>query len=386
MILVVLGTLPYESHWQIGLMEAFARHHLVVYVAPDVGYAPANAAGTRWDELARSLASESSAGLVRVTLRAFWPGSRFHRISQWNRWAGMRRLLRQLASHDHRETVLIVQSPHQLPTLRGLRARLRVYEVVDDYVSLAASRHQARHIGAAHRRMLSQCDVVLATSATLADDIRRTRPDVEETTNGIEYETFSVARGAATATPLDGIPRPRIGVIGKLNDRIDWELLGSICAEQPDWHIVAVGPLYQASERTTSAVRRLTARPNFHLVAPVDREGLAPAIAAMDVCLIPYRLTKTGLAINPLKLYQYLAVGKPVVSSWLPQVARFRDIVQCCDGAPSFVAAITQALRDAPDERACQTRQARAREFDWVTVAGQRLQHMTRRMAAAGPE
>jgi hypothetical protein len=109
--------------------------------------------------------------------------------------------------------------------------------------------------------------------------------------------------------------------MGNLNDRVDWELLQRLARQRPDWHMVLVGPCIMRARRPKRAVSDLASDANVHFVSAVAESELPATISALDVGLIPYALTPATLRINPLKLYQYLAAGLPVVATPIPAVA-----------------------------------------------------------------
>jgi glycosyltransferase involved in cell wall biosynthesis len=168
--------------------------------------------------------------------------------------------------------------------------------------------------------------------------------------------------------------------VGNLNDRIDWELLADVARARPDWQLTLVGPVYHASATTEDAIRRLREIPNVHLLGAVEREGLPNAVAALDVGLIPYRMTTANRRINPLKLYQYLAAGVPVVATPIPAVVEVDGAAMVAQSTTAFVAAIDAALRiDAAGREALRRR---ARAFDWQAVADRQLAIAERRLAS----
>jgi glycosyltransferase involved in cell wall biosynthesis len=371
---------PYEHHWSRPLYEAYAQQMRVVYLDPDPTL------GTRGPIASLTVPrgrDDIARGVVHAPLPGMFPGNRFQVLSTLNRWYGTRSVLRILQRTQCDEVVLVVQRPDLLPTLRGLPARLRVYDVVDDYESLAETPAAARHVARAHRRMLNQCDIVWTTSRTLAERIRPYRADVIESTNGVDVDAF--VRGAASAPPtaLATVPHPRVGLIGRLNDRVDWPLVEEICRTRPDWHVVIIGPEYAAGTDTTAALARLACYPNAHRIAAIPPDAMPACVAALDVCLIPYRLTRLTLAINPLKVYQYLAAGKPVVATRLPALIPFGDEIACATGADEFVDAIEAALAGVRDPGIQRGRQEYVRQFDWTVVAETRLRVLSRALDRA---
>jgi glycosyltransferase involved in cell wall biosynthesis len=356
------------------MMEAYARRAPVVYVDPDAG-------------ASRTAEREVSERLWHVTMGRTLRGGRLRGVAAANRWLGLRRVLRSARARHGGPVILVSQQPNLLPTLAGLPADLKVYEVRDDYAGFALHTSAAARLQRAHRRMLRESDVVWAISRALVDDIRTVRPDVERTDVGVECDAF--ARAAADARADRGregsaARPPCIGLVGNLNDRIDWELLESIARARPHWQLTLVGPVYHASAQTDAAVRRLREVANVRLPGPVGRDGLPAAVAALDVGLIPYRMTAANRRINPLKLYQYLAAGVPVVATPIPAVAEVEGAAALAEGPDAFVAAIEAALRTDDAGRAAL--RARARAFDWQAVADRQLEIASRRLGAGCPD
>ena len=188
---------------------------------------------------------------------------------------------------------------------------------------------------------------------------------------GVDYAVFAEGEAWSVPTALGRIPHPRVGLVGRLNDRIDWGLMERLSEEHPGWHLVLVGPIYLAGIATRNALERLEARANVHLLPAVSRSEMPAYVAGLDVCLIPYRVFEGTVAINPIKLYEYLASGRPVVSTPLPAVLDFADLVACAP-AETFGRAIEEAL-DNDTPKAAAARRARARELDWHVVAGERI-------------
>ena len=378
MLVVHHGGLPLDQTWQKGLFEAYAQRATVIYVDPDTHETTPGRVRSRLRKQLRDLPRET--GLLRLRLPAALPGGRYLHIARASRWLAMHALLTLLRQERRQPIVLISQRPTLLPTVRGLPADLHVYEVVDDYAGIETQPRHTRRVARAHQRRLRECGLVWATSRTLVDDLRAVRTDTVETSNGVEFADFS--RGATAPCPdvFRNIPRPRIGLVGHLNDRVDWRLLEAVAIARPDWQLVLIGPLYQAGDRTRIGVERLRALPNVHRVPEVPHAELPAHMAALDVGLIPYRLISATLRINPLKLYQYLAVGRPVVATPLPAVTEFDDVVACCATAESFLAAIASALVPDPDGRRARTLQQRALLFDWQVIADRHLELLSGRL------
>ncbi len=366
--LVHLGHVPYEAHHHGALFEAYARHARFLYVEmgePESG----GGAGESLPRRGAPGAEDSRAGPELVRMTGPLPGRRLHAVNQWNWWCAARTVLRALRRSASGPLVLITQTPDLLPTLRGLPADATVYLVIDDYVGLARDPAAARRAARGHRRMAREADLALAISEPLVEELKRHRRDAHLTTTGVDFAHFAGAAEGPESPALAVLPRPRVGLIGNLNERIDWPLIEGIAMRRPDWQLVLVGPVYQAGAATTAALQTLGRLPNVHRVPAVTEAAIASCAIGLDVCLIAYRLGAGTDGINPLKLYQYLAAGRPVVATPLPALESFRDVIAIGRTPAEYESCIAQALASgsAPSERA--RRQDRARAFDWDRIA-----------------
>jgi glycosyltransferase involved in cell wall biosynthesis len=378
MIVVYHAIRPFEESRHRGLMSAYGAKVPVVYVDPMNVWRGAQALepppGVA--HLPKVLAEPH---VYRARLSRLLPLGRFRVVSLAHRWLAMRQLLKAIRRRAGGSSVILVaQHPEFLPTLRGLPADLVVYEVRDDYAALAPNPRTRRLVERAHRRMLGSSDLVLAVSDRLVSDIRPVRPDVELTSVGVEREFFDVTDDSAAPAALRDLPRPRIGMLGNLNDRVNWDLVERLATERPEWTLSIVGPVYSAGEVTRSAVRRLETLPNVHFLGAVGQSEIPSAIAAFDVCLIPYRISAAVERINPLKLYQYLAAGKPIVSTAIPIVERFKNVVAWCQTDDEFLRAVHLALAQVGDPAQRERRRQAAVPYTWDAIVAHQLDSFRR--------
>ena len=383
--MIVLGTghSPFEDNWAAPLYRAYARRVRMLYIHPDSSpFAPWRA--HRWRSRIATSPTSGDGGsqggsqerpqsrqVEVVWLPAFLPGNRWGPIALFNRWLGLRLLIGELRRRVDPQVVLLSLRPDLVPGHCG--ATLRVYGITDNYAALSPEPTAQRRVEDSHRHLLRVADLVWTTADSLAQTARQVRDDVLESSNGVDFDAFS--RGAELATPeaLGRCPRPRVGLVGRLNDRLDWELIEALCHRRPDLSVVLVGPVYEAGPDTRGALARLAGVANFRHLEGIPEDDMPRWVAAFDVCLIPYRRTPATLDINPLKLYQSLAAGRPVVSTPLPAVFAFDDTIAIADDVAGFEAAIDQALVDAHDPAAIQRRRQRVESFDWQTLADTQL-------------
>jgi len=230
-----------------------------------------------------------------------------------------------------------------------------VYYCVDAFSAFTGYDRDA--ILAAERRLAARADLVVTTSRSLTESKRGLNPNMIEVTHGVDHAHFATATDAATQVPDDiaAIPGPRLGFWGLIQDWIDVDLVAALARARPDWSIVLIG------EAATS-MARVGGLANVHVLGRRPYERLPAYARAFDVGLIPFRINELTRAVNPIKLREYLSAGLPVVSTPLPEVARYRALVHVADGAAAFVAACARALGEQTPAQAAARQQAMAEE------------------------
>lgn len=166
---------------------------------------------------------------------------------------------------------------------------------------------------------------------------------------------------------MAGIPQPRLAVMGTLDTRIDFELLISIANSRRDWHLVLIGQL----KRTSAGSSSLLSLANVHFLGPQPYSVLPALLIGADIGLVPYRITEMTRFINPLKAYEYLACGIPVISTQLPELeilSPWVQIIPVKENLPSFyshfIDGIESALQ-ADNSSIRKERRASASQFSW---------------------
>jgi glycosyltransferase involved in cell wall biosynthesis len=168
------------------------------------------------------------------------------------------------------------------------------------------------------------------------------------------------ASDAETIVPSDlaAIPQPRIGFVGMIDPvRFDAELIRSLAAHS-EFHFVLVGGL------SGGARDLLPDGPNIHWLGMKPVSQLPAYLKGIDVCIMPYRLNEATHNIYPLKLHEYLATGKPVVSTAIPAVEALRDLIYVADTAQHFADLLQDAVREA-DPTLCARRRNYAQQHNW---------------------
>src|SRR5207244_6589271 len=165
------------------------------------------------------------------------------------------------------------------------------------------------------RALLAGADLVVASSAPLEADSRRANRNVLLLRNACDYDHF------AKVGPRPRGPRPVVGYYGAIGDWVDADLVADLAERRPDWDFVLVGSTF------TADVRRLSRLPNVMLAGEKPYAEVPDWLAKFDVTILPFKRVPLTEATNPVKAYEILAAGKPLVSVPLPEMAALGGLV-----------------------------------------------------------
>jgi glycosyltransferase involved in cell wall biosynthesis len=252
---------------------------------------------------------------------------------------------------------------------------LVIYHVVDEYSAYPTlTTEQAAQQKQLDLALTARADLVFCTARSLVEARRPINSNTHYLPNAVDYRAFQQMLADPLLHPPAGmavLPRPILGVIGGINAKLDLALLIGLAERRADWSLALVGPLSYGLD--AAEVARLRGLANVHFFGAVPPEQVPVTTAACDVCLIPYRLNEQTRHVNPLKVYEYLAAGKPVVATALPEVGQFGGSVRVSGGdvesggwrVESFVEAVEAALAEGDDPVAVATRRALAAANTW---------------------
>ena len=368
--IVCLALRAWDSPWKNNqqVMSLLARSNRVLYVDPPRSF--------RQSLTTMRVGSTNHPTVERVAeglfvFRGPWFLSLFRHtrrgatvlngITQMARTAHLHRVCRQLGFNA---PILWFYDPMAAHLLDSFREKLVVYHVIDNYDEyFPATATRFRSLMARRQRMmLERADVVFAISGPLQRRCREVNQNSHVVPNGVDYRLFEQAmRTEWVPDDVAAIPRPIVGYVGVIQPRVDFRLLGEIAARRRDWSFLFVGPTeYLKGEE---GFETLVRGPNVYYLGPKPAEQIPFYVKACDVGLIPYRRDGFSPYSDSLKLYEYLACGRPVVSSDMPSSRRFVPLVTIAGGLSEFIAAIEASL--AEDGGRTMERMAFARRHSW---------------------
>jgi glycosyltransferase involved in cell wall biosynthesis len=294
------------------------------------------------DEASRLDISEREDGLKIVVPR----------ISNQDRDGGnvneiQRRMLGELTEKENiGDFVLWFYTPMALDFAADLKPKATVFDCMDE---LSAFKFAPPELIDNERELMKRADVVFTGGQSLYEAKKDRHANIHPFPSSIDTAHFNQARNI-TDEPADqkNIARPRFGFCGVIDERMDIELLGQMADLRPDWQFIMIGPVVKISDED------LPRRANIHYLGGKNYKELPAYIAGWDVAIMPFALNESTKFISPTKTPEYLAAGKPVVSTPIRDVVRpygEKGLVHIAATAEEFVAACEKALADESSDR-----------------------------------
>jgi len=310
------------------LMTRFARERRVFFFEEPVFDAEQPALDIRLDQRIHVVVPHLPTGLSQASVRV-----------------ELRRLLKQLLAANAIEHPLAwYYTPMALTFSRELLPSVVVFDCMDE---LSAFQGAPRELIDLETELMGRADLVFTGGQSLYEAKRNRHRRIFPFPSSVDVAHFSKAR-APQADPDDlaDIPRPRLGFFGVIDERMDLDLLAAVAAQRPAWHFVLLGPVVKIDPGV------LPRRPNIHYLGMKSYAQLPAYLAGWDVALLPFAKNEATRFISPTKTPEYLAAGRPVVSTSVRDVVRpygEQHMVKIADTPDAFVAAIEQSLSPQTD-------------------------------------
>ena len=249
-------------------------------------------------------------------------------------------------------TISFVQLPFWWPLVDRARDQFAwpvVYDCMDHHAGFSTNKQVMLD---QERDLMESADLVVVSSTFLAEQVGRHKPSSLLLRNACDYDHFA---GAGRATNK----RPLIGYYGAIADWFDSDLVADLAEKHPEWDFVLVGSTFSAD------ISRLSKLPNVSLPGEKSYSEIPEWLGKFDVAIIPFKRTPLTEATNPVKVYEMLAAGKPLVSVPIPEVASMAPLVRLGSTAEEFAKEIAAALEEENAELA-DARRSFAGEHTWA--------------------
>jgi UDP-galactopyranose mutase len=270
-----------------------------------------------------------------------------HGLNEEETEAAMRKLVDEFFAGQVNEYILWYYTPMALNFSRHLKPALTVYDCMDELSLFKGAPAKLKEL---EQELIDRADLIFTGGQTLYEGKRQGHDNVYLFPSSIDAPHFEQARGKQ-ADPADqaGIPHPRLGFFGVIDERMDLELLGEVAQARPDWQLVILGPVVKIDPES------LPHLPNIHYLGMKTYDQLPQYLAGWDVTLLPFALNDSTRFISPTKIPEYLAGGKPVVSTPIRDVIDpygKQRLVSIAATADEFIHAVEQILQMKEEETA----------------------------------
>ena len=214
--------------------------------------------------------------------------------------------------------ILWLYRPEYAAAVRHIPHKKLVFDLADDLSAYSDNFVYSAYVAKCVSRLSSQADLMVVTSPTLLDKYKKSTQKCLLVSNGFDENLFN---GSQKPVPSDlkGIKRPVAGFVGVLFSFLDYELLYETAKGLPDVSFVFVGPTEKSGKKGVEKLKTLS---NTHFLGRKAKEDIPGYVTNFDICLNPFKVDNVSRAVSPLKIYEYLACGKTVISTPMEGLAR----------------------------------------------------------------
>lgn len=305
--------------------------------------------------------------LLRFFRRLFWYERVHDKLfikAQWNLIPGSREIawigffnhllnrfhllfIARLLGFSSAPQTVWVYDTEAIEFLSAFPKALVLYDCVDDHAAQAGVDRNPERVQDEEKKLLQRSNIVTVTSKRLWNLKKHQHKNIHLILNAGNVDLFLQPVKATMERPsyqeLLSTSHPIIGSVGTIDSyKLDWQLVEQMAKLKPDWHLVFVGaPLMGQSKKD---VKRLKKMSNIHFLGSVPQVDVPTYVQHFDVCFIPYKASRYNEASFPLKFWEFMATGKPVVVSGVPELREYKPLIQYVKTAKDMIVAIEAAL------------------------------------------
>lgn len=370
--IICLCHLSWNWVWQRPqqFLSRFAKKHPVLFVETYCSNVPTSTVQLRMAE------NHPNVTIAEIHI----PQSRWHDgdfVDRERRYALKGALADQLKGKFD-NAILWFYDPMAVTAFAGeLDERLIVYDCMDE---LAQFKGAPPELLAREQTLLRQADVVFCGGRKMREKRLPVNPNCHFYGTGVDIAHFGKARtkDLAVAAEIAALKGPVIGYFGVVDERIDYELLAKLADARSDWHVVMVGPTAKVNPE------EFPKRPNLHFIGGRSYDQLPALTKGFSVCMMPFAINAATEYINPTKALEYMAAGRPVVSTAINEVkSNFSSVARVAQNHLEFVSWCVREA-EAPSAARVQAGLRMAAENTWEAIAGKMEAHIAE--AALGRE
>jgi hypothetical protein len=272
----------------------------------------------------------------------------------YNISTGLNALISELCP---KSIIYLVQFPGWGPVAQDLQKKLSgkvIFDCMDDHSGFSTNTSKALKT---EQVLIEKADLVITSSNLLEKRVKVLNPNTIQVKNGTEFGHFANPIKNGNLDHLSD--HPIIGYYGAISDWFDIELVAYCAAQRPNWNFVLIGATFGADLQPVANLK------NVHFLGEKPYKELPGYLAYFDVCTIPFKIIPLTLATNPVKFYEYLSSGKPVVSIELPELLAYKEDCYLARNADEFLAQLERAYNERKDDKLIRSRITLASENSW---------------------
>lgn len=277
-------------------------------------------------------------------------------INRINQRSMLPRLKQVIKKLGFKNPILWFCLPQGVELLDGLQNKLSAFHVVDEWSAFGGIPDTFKDL---EKKMLGKADLVIATSKVLYDDKKPYAKNIHLVRHAADIAHFEKVNNDDLEIPDDVryLPRPVIGYYGALH-KLDFPLIEYMLKRKPDWSFIFIG---ENRGPQGCSPRKLLRYRNFHFTGPKDYELLPNYLKAIDVAIMPFKINTLNKNMCPIKMYEFLAAGKPIVSVSLSEVELFEEFIYIAHNDIEFL----NKLEDAVNNR---SKQIGSKGLEWSRI------------------
>ena len=373
--IIVHSHLGWDWVWQRPqqFLSRFSKRHQILFVE---GPLPSDEVSEPLPEL-REVAEFPNITIMRMKM----PTSRWHDGAYVDK--ERRRLVQELLAGPlglrFRDPVQWFYDPMAVTAFAGhMDERAIVFDCMDQ---LSQFKGAPKELLRRERELLNAADVVFAGGPKIGREKIKYNANTHSYGCGVDVKHFGKARAKATKIPADvaNLEGPVFGFFGVVDERMDYELVAALADAHPEGHVVIVGPMTKIDPATVPQ------RANLHWLGGRDYSLLPAYVKKFDVCLMPFAINEATEFINPTKALEYMATGKPIVSTAVEDVVlQFSAVVKIAQSREEYLKLCAQSVK-SPDAVRIRRGRELAERNSWESIVEAMENHIADAMAAKVP-
>jgi len=303
------------------------------------------------------------------------PFHRWQAIQKINYWFSIQQFKLFIKfKTEKKQPILWLFSPELVFLTGEFKEKVLLYDCVDFYSSLNKKANQVKK--KEKKELLNKADFVFTNSPALFNLFKNKHLQVFQVPQGCNLNIFLKTKKLKTKKNYSlnkskKIPQPRIGFVGNIDHRLDFQLIKTLAKRNPSWSFVFVGPVYkdklQAKKTNLNKnIRKLKKIKNIYFLPKIEKEKIPSIIDIFDCCLIPYDIEQQfNLYSYPMKVFEYFARGKPIVSTPIKSLIPLQPYLKIAGNANQFEKEIKKILKNCWSKKYIREQKKLAKANSW---------------------